>query len=130
MTGEALLLLAGLLVAHWAGDFTPLATVRMHAAKANGGPLHLIGAHALVHAVLVGAVVGLIIAPTWTVLSVAVGLEFATHFAIDTVRGQASRRFPTLGDPRRGPFWYALGVDQLAHTLVLLVVADYVLRNV
>ncbi|MFO7589027.1 MAG: DUF3307 domain-containing protein [Gemmatimonadota bacterium] len=127
MSGAAAVLLAALLVAHELGDFTPLATPRMHRAKAEGGPMGPIAAHAAVHGVLVGLAVLVVVSPSLPVLATAVGLEWATHFAIDLGRGRLGLRVPALADLHGSAFWWALGVDQLLHGLVLVGIAYLVL---
>jgi hypothetical protein len=92
----------------------------MQEAKATGGPAGPIVAHAGVHAVLVGFAVGLVSRPGVLVLLVAVLLEFVTHLAIDWGRGRLGARRPLLGDAESQAFWVFLGIDQLAHYLVLL----------
>lgn len=123
MTGAAALLLAALLAAHTLGDFTPLATARMRRAKAEGGPVGLIVVHAAVHAALVGLVLLVVIEPSAPVLALAVGLELSTHFGIDMTRARLGLRVPALADMWSNPFWWALGVDQLLHGLVLVWIA-------
>ena len=120
MTAQALWLMAALLFAHYLGDFTPLATARMQEAKANGGPLRPIVAHALVHAVLVTAVVAVLVSTAGTLLAAVAALEFGTHFALDAFRARLGRRVPAFNDPGRNSFWYMLGADQLVHGLVLV----------
>ncbi len=122
MSGADLLLLSLLLVAHAIGDFSPLSTAAMRAAKSGNGPVALIGAHAGVHALLVVVACVLARAP-WDLVLAAAGIELATHFAIDDVRMLAGRRYPVIQDPTRDPFWYVLGVDQLAHGVVLMAIA-------
>lgn len=127
MTQQAIWLLAGLLAAHCAGDFSPLATARMLEAKANGGPLLSIAGHAAVHTLLVGLVLVLLAGPALTALAIAAGLVFVTHFALDAGRALLGRRFRVLNDTRERAFWYALGLDQLGHGLVLVGVAALIL---
>lgn len=127
MSGAAALLMAALLAAHQLGDFTPLATPRMHRAKAAGGPPGPIAAHAAVHGVLVGLAVLIVAGPSLPVLATAVGVEWATHFAIDLGRGRLGVRVPALADLHGSTFWWALGVDQLLHGLVLVGIAYLVL---
>lgn len=127
MTLTAIVLLVALLVAHDLGDFTPLATARIRQAKADGGPMGPIAVHAAIHAVLVGIVVLLVIRPPPAVLGIAMSLEFLTHFAIDASRARLGLRVPALADMRSNPFWWALGVDQLLHTSVLVAIAVFVL---
>ena len=122
MTGQTVVLLCAFLVAHFLGDFTPLATRRMQEAKVRGDPLP-IAAHAGVHTVLVTVAALLIAAPNWQLTASAAALVFATHFALDYLRPALARRFPALGDPGQNAFWYSLGLDQLGHGLVLILVA-------
>ncbi len=126
MSGEAIILLSLLLVAHYLGDFTPLATRQMQEAKAGFRPPGLIVAHAAVHGGLVFAAVGLV-RPAWPVVLTAGGIEFATHLGIDFVKMKLGTRFPRLRDPKDGPFWYFLGLDQLAHLLILVAIAAWAL---
>ncbi len=123
MNGEAAWLLAALLIAHYLGDFTPLASRRMQEAKTNGGPLRVIAGHAGVHAVLVALAAATLMRPTPALVGAATALEFVTHFGIDAVRARMTARIPALRDPTAGTFWYVLGADQLAHGLVLVGVA-------
>jgi len=127
MTAQAILLLSFLLIGHFLGDFTPLSTPRMLEAKASGGPILPIAAHAAVHAVLAGIVVAAIARPAPGLTAIAVGLEFATHLALDGARSWMCVRRPALRDPGTNAFWTALGMDQLSHVLVLVAIAALVL---
>lgn len=120
MTGEAAGLLALLLVGHFLGDFTPLSTPGMLRAKERGHPLGPIAAHSAVHAGLVVLALGIAVGFAANLIIVAATAEFATHFAIDLGRGRLMGRFQPLRDPLSSPFWTLLGLDQLAHGLVLL----------
>ena len=120
MSGEAVLLLSGLLIGHFLGDFTPLATARMLEAKANGGPMRWIAAHAALHALLTGLVVAWVAGPAPSLLALAVGLQFGTHWVLDASRARLGVKVPALQDPARNVYWTALGLDQLAHALVIL----------
>lgn len=119
-------LLAGLFVAHYLGDFTPLSTGRMLEAKAEGGPVSLIASHAGVQALLVGIVVAAATGFQAGLVGPAVAIEFLTHFAIDLARGRLGARFPKIRDSSNRAFWWALGLDQLAHAMVLLWIAAVV----
>jgi hypothetical protein len=123
MTEQAAVLLVFLFVGHFLGDFTPLATARMLEAKLTGSPIGPIALHALVHAVLVGAAVAAIARPVPMLILAAVTVEFWTHLGLDWVKGKMSVRRPALGDPGQPIFWTALGIDQLAHALVLVGIA-------
>lgn len=120
MTPVAVGLLACLFVAHYLGDFTPLSTGRMLEAKAAGGPISLIASHAGVQAVLVGIVVAAATGFEASLVGAAITIEFLTHFAIDFVRGRLGARFLKIRDASHRAFWWGLGLDQLAHYLVLL----------
>jgi hypothetical protein len=71
MTTTAILLLVVLFVAHYLGDYTPLATPRMQRAKAAGRPVGPIAAHALVHAALVALAVLAVARPDARLLAAA-----------------------------------------------------------
>lgn len=128
MSGEAVLLLLGLFFGHFLGDFTHLATARMHHAKSNGGPLLDIAGHAAVHGALVAVVVAALAAPAWSIVAAAAAIELVTHFALDASRARLGKRYSILNDPRARHFWYALGFDQFAHGLVLVALAAIVLQ--
>lgn len=127
MTSQGISLLAFLFAAHCLGDFTPLATRRMLEAKAVGKPLGPIASHAAVHAGLVGLVVALVVRPGPGLIGMAALVEFGAHLAIDWVRGRLGGQWPTLSDPSAQAYWTALGLDQLAHALVLIGIAALVL---
>lgn len=127
MSAIASTLLAFLFVAHFLGDFTPLATDRMQEAKRTGKPLGPIALHALIHAVLVGIAVATIVRPDPLIVLAAVSVEFWTHLGIDWYRGRLSGCRPSWGDPGQRAFWTVLGLDQLAHGLVLVGIAALVL---
>lgn len=128
MTGQAAVLVAGLLVAHFLGDYTPLASARMQDAKSAGTPVGPIAAHALIHALLVAIAVGVVARPGWMPTVVAAAIVFGTHLGIDVVRGRLGAKHPDLSNPERQAFWTALGFDQLLHGLVLVGVAWLVFR--
>jgi hypothetical protein len=127
MSDTAAGLLVALLVAHYLGDFTPLSTPRMQRAKAIGSPLGPIAAHSAVHAALVGLAVLTILRPPVALLTAAVTFELVTHFAIDATRARLGARVSILRDPTADQFWWALGLDQLLHGLVLVGIAFLVL---
>lgn len=120
-------LLVSLFIAHFLGDFTPLSTRRMQEAKATGRPVGPIAAHAGVHAALLAVAVTLSAWPGVVLLAVVVGLEFATHLAIDWMKGRFSAGHPAVSNPQYQAFWTVLGVDQLAHYLVLIWIASIAL---
>ena len=123
MSGDSATLLVGLLFGHFLGDFTPLSTARMQAAKVAGAPLGPIAGHAAVHAGLVMIAATALATATWELIAIAAAIEFATHFAIDATRGRLARLSPSFADPARRAYWYALGLDQFAHGAVLVGLA-------
>ena len=126
MTPDAIVLLSLLLVGHFLGDFTPLATRTMQEAKAGVRPPGPIVTHAAVHGLLVLAAVA-VVRPVWGLLLGAAVVEFATHLLFDWTKMRLGARFPTLQDPADGSFWRVHGLDQLAHGLVLVAIAAWVL---
>ncbi len=127
MTSEAAILLCGLFLAHYCGDFTPLATRRMLEAKVAAQPLWPIAAHAGVHTALMALVIVLAASPDPAILLLACAVQFVTHFVLDAGRARLGRWYPALNDASRSRFWHVLGLDQLAHAIVLILVATIVL---
>lgn len=125
MSSAATWLLVGLFSAHFLGDFSPLATDRMHDAKASGGPVGPILGHAGVHGVLAGAVTFLLSNVALEAVFVAGAFVLVSHFVIDLVRAWTADRWPVLSDAERGEFWMALGADQLIHSLVIIALASW-----
>jgi len=115
-----------LLVTHYVGDFTPLATSEMQEAKAGRQSPLLILAHAAVHGALVLAAVSLV-RPSWDIVATVAAFEFATHAGIDFAKMKFGVRFPVLRDPSGGPHWFLFGFDQLLHGLVLVAIVGYAL---
>jgi len=99
----------------------------MREAKRKGTPIGPIALHALIHAVLVGVAVAAIARPDPMLLLGAVTVEFWTHMGIDWFRGRMSAQRPALADPGQPVFWTVLGLDQLAHGLVLVGIASLAL---
>ena len=125
VTTEAAWLLAGLMIAHFLGDFTVLATPRMLESKATGRSFQWIAAHAAVHGALVIPV--LLVFTSFGRALLVVAVITISHFVIDTGRSLLVTRFPILADASRKMFWSALGFDQLLHGLMLIWAALYVL---
>ena len=128
MTAQAAILVAALFVAHFVGDYTPLASARMQDAKSSGKPIGPIAAHALIHALLAASAVAVVAHPGWTTVVIAAAIVLGTHFGIDLLRGRLGATHPDLSDPGKQAFWTALGFDQLLHGLVLIGVAWLVFR--
>jgi hypothetical protein len=125
VTTEAAWLLAGLMTAHFLGDFTVLATPRMLESKATGRDFGWIAAHAGVHGALVTPV--LLVFESFDRALAAIAVVTLSHLIIDAGRALLLVRYSILADATRKMFWSALGFDQLLHGLVLIWVASYVL---
>lgn len=123
MTGEAAGLLLALLLGHYLGDFTPLATEGMQEAKASGGPLVPIAGHAAVHGALTAAAVLPFALPRWELAALAGLVQLGSHLLIDGVRARLCASVAALRDPDHQLFWSLLGADQLAHGSVLVGIA-------
>lgn len=112
-------LLILLFVCHWAADYTHLSQPYMLSAKRIGKPLMPILAHAIIHGILMMAVLGYFINDTkliWLFL-----FQVITHFFIDTIKGKCNVWFPTLGNPANPYHWYVFGADQFLHTIVIIL---------
>ncbi|MFQ5529883.1 MAG: DUF3307 domain-containing protein [Gemmatimonadota bacterium] len=119
MTTEAAWLLVALMIAHYLGDFTILASARLHETKTTGGPLSIIGGHAGIHGLLMAPILIAFSGAAEPSLLAAAGIVLS-HFVIDATRARLTLRFAGLADPTRKLFWSALGFDQLLHGLVLV----------
>jgi hypothetical protein len=126
MSRETVWLFSLLLTAHFIADFSPALTVRMREAKIGLRPAGPIAMHAGVHTVLVFAAVWAVLRSPGLAL-IAAAIEFPTHLAIDYGKMRLGARFEAVRAPTGDPFWYAFGVDQWAHCLVLVVIAASVL---
>ncbi len=127
MSAEVVWLLVGLFAAHYLGDFTPLLTERMLAAKREGRPVGPVALHGTIHGALAAGAIGITAAPPLGVLGLGAAIVLVSHFAIDLGRAQFSARYAALRDSGHRAFWGALGFDQLLHGLVLIAVAAVVL---
>ena len=127
-----------LLVVHWLCDFTPASTPWMLAAKKNGWPIHPIFCHAATHALFTLFIFRVFTKAYYNCLfplsalpdSVFVSMVCAslfilfTHWFFDIVKGMVARFYPSTGDISQKGFWVMLGLDQLAHTLMLVIIAS------
>jgi hypothetical protein len=108
-----LLAMAYLLVKHCLADFL-LQTEAQRLTKGDYGAVGGI-AHSLTHIVLTAPVFALLPSIGFgAVLALLVG-EFTIHYHIDWVKEQVLRRNGWTS--RDTSFWWALGIDQLAHGL-------------
>lgn len=124
MTTNTLLILIGLNLCHFLGDYTHLSTKEMLAAKRIGKPLLPIMAHATVHAVLM-AVFLLAFTDAYTCRAM-LSLQFISHLGIDILKGKLNVWFPTLANPANKYHWYIFGADQFFHQLVIIIMTYYV----
>lgn len=117
-------LLTTLLVCHWAGDYTHLSTNKMLMAKKIGRPLFPILQHALVHAALMTCALLLFFNTTLSNLIFVFSIQLITHFLIDVWKGKMNVWFPDLQYPSNKFHWYIFGLDQLMHTLVIVIIVS------
>jgi len=113
-------LLIILLICHWVGDYTHAVRPWMLKAKRIGRPVGPIAAHACVHAVLMAVACWLMVGPEAAVIAFAI--QFPTHLAIDVAKGRGSATVPALAEATNVWFWWVFGLDQLLHTLVLVLI--------
>lgn len=119
---NAIGLAAMLMVCHMIGDYSHLSTDNMLAAKKNGYPLAPIAAHAAVHGALMAPFIGYCSSNVILFLSLII-IEIGTHYAIDVTKGWLNVLFPSLANPANRMHWHVFGIDQLLHTLVVLLIA-------
>lgn len=115
-----ILVLISLIICHYLADFQ-LTTPSMIAAKAKGSPVVPIISHAAVHALLIFLCL-LIAGATWELSSILAGIEFITHFIIDSLKGRLTALYPTLADMQKKPYWQLYGLDQLLHIIVIIFI--------
>lgn len=112
-------------ICHWAADFTHLSMPYMLEAKKIGKPLGPIYTHAMVHAVLMTVVIifygfayGVPDMHSWVYYF---WLQLISHFLIDTLKGKLNVWVPSVANPANKIYWYVFGLDQLLHTLVIIL---------
>lgn len=110
-----------LLIGHWLGDYTHLATPWMLQAKRLGTPIEPIFVHALMHSVLTGLVLVIYTEP-FKIILLGIALQLITHFAIDVWKGKMNVWFPALQVPANPFHWYVFGLDQTLHMTVLFII--------
>lgn len=124
--GTLLLALAVLMTKHTAADFllqTPYQYLNKGIYGHPGGLLH-----AGIHIVLTIPVF-LVLTPAFATLVPAVlAGEFVVHYHVDWIKEQAVKRGGW--DQETAQFWWALGLDQLAHMLTYLAMVAILLAYV
>lgn len=117
-------LLLTLFFCHWLADYTPLSDPKMLAAKRFGTPFPPILVHGWVHGTLM--FVALLAFHVEAVRAVELYLfQTWTHAFIDTVKGRLNARFTVLQSPANVQHWMVFGLDQYAHTVVILLMWHY-----
>ena len=118
-----LLAVAVLMVKHTVADFflqTPYQYLNKGTYGHPGGFLH-----AGIHTVMTLPVF-LVIAPAATLLIVLIPVgEFVVHYHVDWLKEQAVKRNGWTSETKG--FWWALGLDQLAHMLTYLAIVALLL---
>jgi hypothetical protein len=109
-----------LFVKHWAVDFV-WQTPRMTEEKGQYGKWHGI-LHSLQHAVCTFLI--FVLAGVPFAFSMAT-LDFITHYHIDWIKMNYGNRDITTSE-----FWNHLGLDQLAHSLVYLLIVGIFIRAI
>lgn len=109
-----------LLIKHWYIDFV-MQTPQMVAEKGQYGKWHGI-LHSLQHGI--GTFVIFILAGIPFAFAIAL-LDFVTHYHIDWVKMNYGNR-----DITTPQFWNHLGLDQLAHSLVYLLIVGIFIRSI
>jgi len=119
-------LLILLFFCHFLADFTHLSTSWMLNAKRLGRPIIPILAHALVHTILMGIVLGFFLPMNeplyWNLLS----FQMMTHFLIDLWKGRMNGWFPSLQSPANKWHWIIFGADQFFHAVVIILMVSYI----
>ncbi len=118
-------LLILLFVSHFLGDYTHLSTNWMLNAKRLGKPVLPILVHAGVHAILIGIVLSFFVSIKTPLFWNLVLFELYTHFLIDVLKGRMNGWFPSLQNPANKFFWYIFGADQLAHSIVIIIIVKF-----
>lgn len=123
MTLDALLMLLGLEVKHFLGDYV-LQFERILKDKRSltkpGGYIH-----AAIHAVGTILVFMILSVPTGIIMSL-VALEFVVHFLLDFTKARLDTNISSIERPRA--FWALNGLDQMFHHASYLLLAYLVAR--
>jgi hypothetical protein len=115
-----MLLLIALFLCHYLADYTPLSRPYMLKAKRFGTPLSPILSHAGVHSVLMWAAL-LAFGVSLEVANCLALVQWFSHFGIDWLKGRLNVWFFSLTDATKPAHWAVFGADQLAHSLVILL---------
>lgn len=113
-------LLLALFFCHFLADYTWLSRPAMLAAKRFGQPLSPIVAHGSVHAVLMLWALYAFGVRGWECAGLAT-FQLVSHTAIDVLKGRLNARYATLQSPANVVHWVVFGLDQYAHTVVVVL---------
>ncbi len=120
------LLILGLLLFHFIGDFTRLNTSEMLQAKLNKGSYLPIIKHAVVHGLLSLCFLAFFSLSFWQYVVVFL-LISVTHFFIDYGKGRLNIKYPFLSKPSHELYWIVFGADQYLHIAIIVLVSHYIL---
>lgn len=121
------IILICLFVCHWLCDYTPLSTKWMLDAKRIGTPLYPIFVHAFIHASFMLVTLSLFGA-SGLKLAILFLFQLFTHFVIDVLKGKMNVWFPIVSNPANKSHWVIFGLDQLLHSIVIVIMV-YILFN-
>ena len=113
-------LLFALFFCHWLADYTPLSDPKMLAAKRFGRPFAPILVHGVVHGTLMGITLMCFGVETIRVVELYL-FQAWSHALIDTAKGRLNARFAILQSPANVQHWMVFGLDQYAHTAIILL---------
>lgn len=122
--GAILLGFTWLAVKHCLADFIFQTPYQYQNKGIYGHPGGLI--HAGVHVLLTAPLFLILPAPSAFAAVAIMAGEYAIHYHIDWLKEQAVRRYALVADTPG--FWYALGVDQLAHYLTYIAIVWLLVR--
>ncbi len=129
------ILLIALFFCHFLADFTHLSTGWMLNAKRLGKPFFPIFCHAFVHATLMAIILEIFLHVTipsysieifsFTLVDKLFLFQLISHFLIDVLKGRLNGWFSSLQSPTNKGHWVVFGADQLAHAIVIILMAQF-----
>ncbi len=116
-----MLLLLALFFCHFLADYTWLSQPYMLAAKRFGRPVKPIIDHACMHGLLMLFTLYAFGVRGWTCAGLAT-FQVVSHAAIDTLKGRLNAKYPALQSLTDVRHWIVFGLDQYAHTVVIIAI--------
>lgn len=116
-------ILIGLFICHTLADYTHLSMPFMLSAKRLGKPLFPILVHAFIHAFLMFGFLVFFVSDSKTLI-LSSSFQLVSHFLIDALKGRMNGWFSSLQNPANKWHWIVFGIDQLLHTLVIIMISD------